>query len=243
MPRVACFGAILTCWAVASGAAPTTPTGAPADIGTIATSHFTISYPSRDAASIGAVAHALEREQARIVQELGSGEMPRVNVRIHADRAALQAAVASVAGVIPSWATGLATAVDQIHLLSPAAVATVVHEFGHCVSMRINPAIANNPRWLWEAVALYEARQMVNPRTLPYMTDGRPPSFASLSSFDNTLVYDVGYTIGEFIVSRGGIQALNRLIAANGNVESALGTGLAEFERGWFQFVRDRYGI
>ena len=55
-----------------------------------------------------------------------------------------------------------------------AVVVAIVHEFAHCASMRVNPAIANNPRWLWETVALYEAGQIVDPRTLPYMTAHRP---------------------------------------------------------------------
>jgi hypothetical protein len=25
----------------------------------------------------------------------------------------------------------------------------IVHEFAHCVSLHVNPGIANNPRWLW----------------------------------------------------------------------------------------------
>ena len=122
-------------------------------------------------------------------------------------------------------------------------VSNLVHEFAHCVSMHVNPRIPNNPHWLWESVAIYEAGQSVDPRTLAYMAAGTPPAFSTLNHSDNTLVYDVGYTIGEFIVSRGGRAALDQLVANNGDVGATFGTNQASFEQAWFEFVRGRYGL
>ena len=70
-----------------------------------------------------------------------------------------------------------------------------------------------------------------------------PPSFASMASVDNTRIYDVGYSIAEFIVSRWGPLALPQLIAVNGDTGSALGVPPADFQRQWFAFVRERYGL
>ena len=47
---------------------------------------------------------------------------------------------------------------------SSGMVSHLVHEFAHCVSLQVNPRIANNPRWLWESVAIYESRQSVDLR-------------------------------------------------------------------------------
>jgi len=41
----------------------------------------------------------------------------------------------------------------------------VVHGFCHAVSLYVSPTFGNNPRWLWEAVALYENAEFVDPRT------------------------------------------------------------------------------
>ena len=68
----------------------------------------------------------------------------------------------------------------------------------HSVTLRVNPAFANNPRWLWESIALYEARQFVDPRGLSFMASGQPPTFDQLSAIEDTRIYDVGHVIAEF---------------------------------------------
>lgn len=237
--------------AVACGGAPSTPSPMSEATTSFASTHFVFHYTSVDAGNISTTAAGLERHYARILDELGADAMPQVHVTLYADHAALVAATQAVAGVVPSWAAGLVTARDQIHLMSPnlpmwgpydRAVTNLVHEFAHCVSLQINGGIANNPRWLWESVAQYGARQFVDPRSLPYMTAHQPPTFLSLGSIANTAVYDMGYLVGEFIVERWSRDALRELIVRNGDT-SAIGLSLADFERQWFSFVRDRYGL
>jgi hypothetical protein len=214
--------------------------------------HFAFHYTPLDANNISSIADSVEREYGRITRDLGVDAMPRVNVRFYADHAALASALAPIIGPIPSWATGAATRSDEMHLVSPnhpafgpydRMISNTIHEFAHCVSLRINASIANNPRWFWESVAIYESGQAVDPRSLPYMTGGRPPSLSTLDSFDNTMVYEVGYTIAEFIVARGGHALLAQMIANNANLESSMGLTRATFEREWFAFVRQRYGL
>ena len=238
--------------AAACARAPDAPSPISSTTGTQSTAHFTFQYTARDADTIATMAAALEAQQARVVGDLGSSAMPVVTVTLYSDHDALAAAVRPAAGAIPSWSSGLVTAQNQIHMMSPnaagwgpidAAMTNLVHEFAHCVSLHVNPRIGNNPRWFWEAVAIYEARQSVDPRTLSYMTAHAPPSFDRLNQLDNTLVYDVGFTIGEFIVARWGATSLHDLIVANGDTVSVLGTPLQDFEHQWFVYVRERYGI
>jgi hypothetical protein len=101
-------------------------------------------------------------------------------------------------------------------------VSNLVHEFAHCVSLHVNPRFANNPRWLWESVAIDESRQAVDLRTVGYMTALTPPSFASLNAIDNGRVYEVGYSLGEFVVTRWGQRVLRDLIVASGDTDAAV---------------------
>ena len=246
--------ALLT--ASCGGGVPVAPSpssfGASVVAAPLVSAHFVFFYTTLDRANIDVIARAAEAEYARVLSDLGVDLLPAVQVHFYADHQALEAAVAPVVGAIPSWASGLATASDQIHLMSPnhpayapfdRMLSNVVHEFAHCVSMRVNPRIPNNPRWLWESVAIYESGQMVDPKNLAYMTAGQPPPFAALNSQGNTLVYDVGYTIGAFIVSKGGQAALTALIRNNGDVAATFGVSPDAFEREWYGFVRARYGI
>lgn len=253
--RGAC-GVLLAALVAACGGAGRGPSSAsspaPAASSTYASAHFVFHYTPLDAGSIASTAAAVEGEHARIVGDLGVSGMPAVDVTLHADQAALQAAVRPIVGPIPSFATGLVTSPTQIHMVSPNApgtgsysrmVSNLVHEFAHCVSLRVRPDFANNPRWLWESVAIYEARQRVDLGSVSYMAAHAPPSFAALDSIADTRVYDVGYSIGEFVVERWGGEALAALVAARGDTAAVLGLPLADFEREWFAFVRERYEL
>jgi hypothetical protein len=237
-------------WADACGGSAAAPT--PAGGGTFASTHFAFRYTALDGANIGDIAASLEREYSRILADLGVGSMPTVNVTFYTDHAVMEAATRAAAGVVPSSVSGLITSPTEIHLMSPNApawgpysrmVSNLVHEFAHCVSMRVNPRIPNNPRWLWESVAIYESGQSVDLRGLPYMTALQPPSFASMSTLDNTRVYDVGYSIAEFVVGRWGQRGLVDLLTAGGDTMAGVGISQGQFEQDWFTSARQRYAF
>lgn len=246
------IAAAIVIMGVGCGAGPPGPTP-PVDAGgTYSSAHFTFNYTALDAGNIAATAEALEREHARVISDLRADDMPTVTVTFYTEHAAMAAATRAAAGEIPPWASGLVTSQSQIHLMSPnlpawgpyeRMLSALVHEFAHCVSLRVNRRIANNPRWLWESVAIYEARQSVDLRTLDYMRALTPPSFDALSSLEQTRVYEVGYSIAEFVVARWGAGALPDLIAANGDTSAVFGLSLADFQRDWFAFARQRYSF
>jgi hypothetical protein len=243
---------LIAIMAAGCGGGGTAPSATVAPAGTYTSAHFVFEYTTLDAGSIAGIASTLEAQYDRIVSDLGVDRMPTVTVTLYLDHAAMVAATQAMAGVIPASASGLVTSESRIHLMSPNApawgpfdrmVSNLVHEFAHCVSLRLNPRIANNPRWLWESVAIYESGQSVDLRSLAYMTALTPPTFESMAGFDNSRVYEVGYSIAEFVISRWGRRALLDLIAANGDTAGALGLPLGDFQRDWFAFTRQRYGF
>ena len=213
--------------------------------------HFTFRYTPMDAATIEATAAAVEAQHARIASALGVPGMPAVTVTLYPDVESLRAGVAPIVGTIPAFASGLVTGPAAVHVLSPrsaawgpgdAGVTAIVHEFAHCASMVLNPSIANNPRWLWESVALYEAGQVLDPRRFPYVTAGPFPSLAQLSRIEDTRIYDVGGLFGAFIVDTWGEAGLRDLVRTNGGLQ-ALGVDEAAFVSRWHAYARERYGF
>ena len=233
---------------------PTPPSGpapSPPAFASHPSANFVFRHTAIDAATIAATASAAEGHHARIVADLGLAAVPPVTVTLYPDSASLRAGVAPLVGSIPSFASGLVTGPDAIHVLSPnapvwsyeAGVTAIVHEFAHCVSLRVNPSIANNPRWLWETVALHEARQVTDPRTLAYLRAHQPPTLAELNRIEDTRVYEVGGLIGEFVVATWGREALPALLRSNGNLPAVLGVDEATFVSRWLAFDRERYGF
>lgn len=228
------------------------PSASPIAFASYSSAHFTFRYTPMDAASVTATGTTVEAHHARILGDLGLEQIPPVTVTLYPDPESFRAAVVPLVGNVPSFASGLVSGPGEIHVLSPnlasrwsypEGVVAIVHEFAHCASLRVNPAIANNPRWLWETVALYEAGQIVDPRTLPYMTAHRPPALSELNRIENTAIYEVGGLIGEFIVETWGRGALRDLLRTNGALETVLGVDETTFVSRWLEFERQRHGF
>lgn len=118
------------------------------------------------------------------------------------------------------------------------------HEFAHSLSLRINSNFSNNPRWFWEVVAIYESEEFYNPNELSYLKAGNFPTINELDSgFENGdyKIYQLGFLIGEYIVSRWGRQGFIELIKQTGNISEVFGISETDFESGWKRFVEDKY--
>ena len=246
MWRILILCTLTTACACGSSEMPS-PQSPSSTFATHSSSHFEFRYTTLDAPTIADTAAALEAHHARVTTDLGVTAQPRVTVTLHADRTSLQDAVRSTVGPLPSFASGLVTGPDSIHLLSPnlsgqwsyaSALTALVHEFAHCVSLTLNPGFGNRPRWLWESVALYEAGQRTDVRALPLVAANRPPAMAELNGLDNTLIYEVGHSLGDFIVSVAGQTGLRDLIRTNGDTQTVLGLSEEQFLARWLAFVR-----
>jgi hypothetical protein len=234
-------------WPVACGGGAGGPPAAPAASAAIAlrleTAHFRIHAGAVPDGVLQDVATALERELPRYQADLEVAATRTFTVRVVQDQAAWFGEVQSYFGRRIET-SGYVTGPDELRVLSGSSVArNATHELAHCVSLYTNPSIANNPRWLWESLALYENGERVDPRTLPYMVAGAPPTLAELDAdvAASRRVYEVGYTIGEFVVARGGQAVLVRLVRANGDTAAVLGLTPQAFVDEWYAFVRERY--
>ena len=75
-------------------------------------------------------------------------------------------------------------------------------------------------------------------RAVVTLIERSPPTLAQLNSFDNTMIYDVGANLGDFIVRTWGRDTLIALIRANGNLSQVLGLSESQFLTRWFEFIR-----
>lgn len=226
---------------VGAATAPTAATGALSL--RLETARFRLYADAVPQAVLQDVAAALERELPRFEADLQAPGPRPFSAHVYQDEAAWAAEALRFFGRRLDT-SGYVAGPDELRVRAVAQVArNATHELAHCVSLRLNPTFGNNPRWLWESVALYENGELVDPRTLDYMVAGRPPSLAELDA-DVTAsrrVYEVGFTIGEFVVERFGRDALVRLIRANGDTTTVLALSPGAFVDAWSGFVRDRY--
>ena len=122
-------------------------------------------------------------------------------------------------------------------------VQDALHEYAHCLSLLLNRKFANNPRWLWEAVAAYESGEFFEPREVDFLAEGRYPSLEELGEDigADDRIYKVGYLLVEYIQETWGREKLVELIKSGGELLPVLGLGQADFERAWRAFVERKY--
>jgi hypothetical protein len=197
------------------------------------------------------ISDTLENNYSRILGDLLTDSVSLTIIHFYRSSEELADAVRHIVPNLPPWAIGLATAKDTIHMISPkhpqqpyeAMLMVMIHEFAHCVTLNLNPNFGNNPRWLWESIAIFEARQFVHPNLLSYMVEHNPPTLSQLNNFNNVQIYEVGYLLSEYIVLNWGFQQLKDMILSSGNIQQVLGMTVTQFQDSWFSFVRNRYGI
>jgi hypothetical protein len=206
--------------------------------------HFTFFTDRASPAEMQAIRDTLEQRYPRIVADLGAEHMPVVRVCVWSSANAFTDEMRRNLGTVVAGASGYVNGAAEIQLLAAGnATETAAHEFAHIVSLNVNATIGNNPRWLWEAVAVYETPSFVDPAGLDSMRAGRFPTIAELDQpyGGNDLIYQVGYILGEYIVHAWGREGLVALIRANGDIVRVLGLPVAAFEAGWHAWIRARY--
>ncbi|HSW28380.1 MAG TPA: hypothetical protein VLH75_02700 [Longimicrobiales bacterium] len=187
---------------------------------------------------------ALRANADRIGGHLRVTVMPRVRVSVwapsHRDdwNSAMQAAL----GQVYPGVTGYTPRNDEMRLLlNPASPLESVHEYAHLVSWQANPTIPNNPRWLWEAVAVYEAGSAPDVRT---WSDAELtfPGLPALNQYDSPLPYRWGFHVAQAVITRWGDDGYLALLRTNGDLWGALGITEGAFGAYVEEFVRGEAG-
>ena len=78
-------------------------------------------------------------------------------------------------------------------------------------------------------------------QNLPYVINGSIPILEVLNN--DYRIYELGYSLGEFIVDGWKYTGLIRLIKSNGNTLSALEITQADSEKEWISFLKLKYNL
>lgn len=218
--------------------------------------HFRILFSnSIDSSGVAALAAVLEDNYGKIGNDLKTIPPGKIETNIYASRW-------RYIKVTKNWAgSGNIEGTGKLHFMNRAwgendSKKVAVHEFAHTVVLKLlldqeqQPLNVNRfdkkfstfPLWLWEAVSVYEANQFVDPKSLPYLRDGKYPSLHELSnSLKGGKIYSCGYTIVEYITSRYGQLKLIELLRSYGDIKKVFNVSEQQFSLDWYEFVKEKY--
>lgn len=230
----------------------------------INSTNFVVTYNGILESEAEDVSNALELNYERIRTELKDPKHEKISVFIYPNQNDFNKAT----GLINSNASGTSRGPLAFHLkyetwfnsIFPQKMEKVaVHEFTHCVQLNIliqdallkskNEKVTdfdknfekefekNYPQWFWEAICDYEAG-IVNNSSVKYGMKNNP-TLKELNSSNQ--IYNVGYTIVEYFVSKYGKEKLPEFIKSYGNFEKVIGVTEKQFETEWQKFVKEKY--
>jgi len=210
-------------------------------------SHFEyILYDGLPESILIPIQRKLNDNYSRVLNDLEVTNMNKVTVKIWGNETNFLDDMEQTLGRRYIGSSGWVGSSTDIRILNRgnATAQIALHEFCHAVSLVVNNQIGNNPRWLWEAVAIYEAGEFRDPKTLSYLINGNFPTIEDLNANFTTSgnkIYEVGYLLSEFIITRWGKSFYLNLIKSNGNISQILGLSTLQFEEAWKVFVMNKY--
>lgn len=212
--------------------------------------HFTANFPQGEP-NRRAIMDSLEGNYHRILRNFLVDTVPPVHFNFFASKDALHKAAKTIKPDLPSFSIGFVQDSRTVYIVSPNSRAkgfgfsdllpAAIHEFVHCVTLHINKDFANNPRWLWESVAMFEVGQFPLKGSLLRLEHKGPASISELNQKDGIGIYELGSLYTQFIVEKWGRLKLKQLILANGNLESTLQITEQKFEEDWLDWVKTTY--
>lgn len=228
------------------------------------TDHFIISYHGIYKEEAQDVADNLEKNYNRIRTDLNDPDHDAIRVFIHS----VQADFNKGTGLLNSNANGVSRGPNEFHLLwtnwfnsifPDDPIKTAIHEFTHCVQLNIlikeeqrkwgnadngdfdkmfeEKFMKEYPQWFWEAICDYEAG-IVNSISVKY---GMRKNLTLTDLNNSNQIYNVGYTVVEYIVEKWGNDKLPVLITSYVDIKTVLGVSESDFEKGWVDFVKEKY--
>ena len=222
----------------------------------IKTEHFTFNFSrSIDSSKIGDLATALENIYERVGNDLKTTPSDNIEVNVYAQRWRYVKATGN-------WSSsGNIEGISKLYFVEQAWGETdsrkvAIHEFAHTVTLKLlidnevqpldskvfDKKFATFPTWLWEAISVYEAGQLIDPKTLPFLSNGSYPNISELNNRSKGgKIYKVGYTVIEYILHRYGQNKLIDLIKNYGSLSKVLGMTNDQFCKDWYDYVKQKY--
>ncbi|UPR32175.1 hypothetical protein IS519_16625 [Vibrio crassostreae] len=204
-------------------------------------------YDGTSPAIIPSIYNELLLKRAPLMKSFGLDSIPVITVRVwQSQKAYLDEQERSI-GQRYAFSTGyIEPKSNEIRLLyfGGEIQRTALHEFVHLLTLQINPNFANNPRWLWEAVAIYKSEDywfhMNNRSAIKGRFDGLVQDLYNKPN-SSSAVYELGYTVGEFIERSWGEGAFVDLIKSNGDPSQLTDQPIESLFYDWEKFVKTTY--
>ncbi|MBS4538457.1 hypothetical protein GOQ27_08270 [Clostridium sp. D2Q-11] len=215
------------------------------------TEHIKFYYYEKNADYIEDMAETIEEEYDRIVEDLQVDNIDeKINFTIYPTLEEFHQAIFKPDA--PDWVVGTCLGPYTLKMVSPnsdglvhdynSLMNVVIHEFTHALTMIQYPQAKQI--WILEAIALYEANQIRDPKDVEYLVEGDYPSIQELNASSGKSaekVYAIGHIIIEYINEKWSMDEVRELLKENGDIEKVLGVTEGEFEKGFYKYMEDKY--
>jgi hypothetical protein len=211
----------------------------------ISSEHFDlVAHGEVSTSGMASIVAELESQYGNVLTTVGIDSLPRSQVNLFENTATLIVAARN-AGERLSEPSAFITlkrprSINIIFDEADASRQRAVHQLVHLAAIERDPDSARQPRWLWESIALFGAKQFIPPHTLSCISLSYIPRLWELDVASNPAIHKLGYLLGEYITTQYGEDALARLLSGTPLTDLA-GLSIEEFENRWHLSVVNRY--
>ena len=209
------------------------------------TSHFEIHCKDKDKSCIDNMANKLEENYSKVVNDIKPDYVPIIKVTVCYNQEEFDNTVnRELKNLFLGVLDGHTTSKYEFYIMSPSCehhkrsydyvAKQAVHEFTHCITFCVTEF---TPKWLNESIAQYESSAFYKPDSYNY------PTISGMNEDGKTVVYNYGYILIQYIVSRWGMDGVRKLIRNRGDIKAVLGISEKDFENGWHEFMREKYPV
>ena len=202
--------------------------------------HFEFWFSETDNKNVDSLIPYLENNYTKILTDFRLPSLPVTRVKIYPDFKTFHLSINQPGA--PEQVMATAFGKDEFRMVSPSKggeelMKFISHEFTHCVHLNIDYS-PNNPRWLWEGVAMYESDWFMDPNQID---DIKNKKYPSLKTLGNGMEYMLGYVIIEAIKDLWSFDTVIELIRRQGNTQQVLNISEEEFQNKVFEQVYKKY--
>lgn len=202
--------------------------------------HFEYWYSETDKHIIDSLSAYLEGSYSRILNDFKLKSLPVTRVKIYPDLKSFHIAINQPDA--PAEVLATAFGKDEFRMVSPSKggedmMKFISHEFTHCVHLNIDYS-PNNPRWLWEGLAMFESGWFMDPSGID---DIKNKKFPALGELSNGMEYMLGYVVIEAIKDLYGFDKVIELVKNQGDIRKVFAITDEEFGKNVFEQVHKKY--
>lgn len=206
-------------------------------------SHIEFYYESNDKPGLEDVEDMLIRDYDKVISDLNPNSIPTIKVKIYSDYERFYNSLKKANANDSTIAYPVSD--SEIHIISPSIAnqkynymymeGIALYVFSKNILNQICDMKDISTSWVAQSIMLYEGRSYSKP------SYNNLPSVLDIRDTNNPILNQYGYMFTSYVIDKWGKDGLQKLLKNKGDIKSALGISIEDFDNGWHKYINKEF--